>query len=434
MGVLKVRGFSLTRSFVVPLAALLVAVGCATGSSSDKGSVSVLAAWGGSEQDSFMAMVKPFTDRTGIKINYTGTRDTSVLTTRIQAGNPPDLAGLPGPGQMYDLAKQGKLISLDGVLDSSQMSSDYAPDWIKLGQYNGKTVGIFIKTSLKGLVWYVPKNFQSKAYPLPKTWDDLLALQDTIKNGGTAPWCIGLASSGADGWPGTDWVKDIVLTQAGPSVYDQWAAGKQKWTTAEIKTAFQTWGTNFVAKPGYVYGGTAAMKSTDFADSATPMFASPPKCYMHHQASFMSGIFVEKNPALKPTTDFSFFPMPPVKSANDGGHVVAGDLFGMFKDTSQARALMKYLVTAEAQTIWVKRGGALSANKKVDLAAYPDDLSRQMASILVGAKIARFDAGDLMPPAMQSAFWKAVLDYVSNPGQLDSILTNLDKIQADAYK
>jgi alpha-glucoside transport system substrate-binding protein len=95
---------------------------------------------------------------------------------------------------------------------------------------------------------------------------------------------------------------------------------------------------------------------------------------------------------------------------------------------------MKYLVTAEAQSIWVKRGGALSANKKVDPASYPDDLSRSMASILVGAKTARFDAGDLMPSAMQSAFWKAVLDYVSSPGTIDAILLNLDKIQADAYK
>src|SRR3982074_3340219 len=123
MGVLKMRGF--TRALVIPMLAVLVAVGCATGSSSDKGSVSVLAAWGGSAQDSFMAMVKPVTGRTAIKINHTGTRGTSVLTTRIQAGNPPDLAALPGPGQMSDLAKQGKLISLDGVLDSSQMTSDY---------------------------------------------------------------------------------------------------------------------------------------------------------------------------------------------------------------------------------------------------------------------------------------------------------------------
>jgi alpha-glucoside transport system substrate-binding protein len=164
------------------------------------------------------------------------------------------------------------------------------------------------------------------------------------------------------------------------------------------------------------------------------MFASPPKCYMHHQASFMSGIFVEKNPALKPVTDFNFFPFPDVTTQYAGGHVVAGDLFGMFKDTPNARALMKYLVTAEAQSIWVKRGGALSANKKVDLASYPDDLSRLMAQTLVGAKTARFDAGDLMPQAMQSAFWKAVLDFVSDPSKLDSILASLDKTQADVYK
>jgi alpha-glucoside transport system substrate-binding protein len=393
-----------------------------------------LAAWGGAEQDSFLAMVKPFEDQTGIKVSYTGTRDTSVLTTRIAAGNPPDIAGVPGPGQMAELAKAGKLIALDNALDLTQMSDQYAADWINLGKVNGKMVGIFIKTSLKGLVWYDPKNFQSKGYQPAKTWSELLNLQDTIKSGGTAPWCIGMASSGADGWSGTDWVKDIVLTQSGPTVYDQWVLGKQKWTSTEIKTAFQTWGDNFVNKPGYVYGGKQAMLSTDFADAATPMFASPPKCYMHHQASFMSGIFVDKNPALKPTSDFNFFPMPPVTSQYDGGHVVGGDLFGMFKDTSQARALMKYLVTAEAQAIWVKRGGALSANKKVDLASYPDDLSRQLAATLVGAKIARFDAGDLMPNAMQGAFWRAVLDYVSDPSKLDSILAGLDKTQADAYK
>jgi alpha-glucoside transport system substrate-binding protein len=95
---------------------------------------------------------------------------------------------------------------------------------------------------------------------------------------------------------------------------------------------------------------------------------------------------------------------------------------------------MKYLTTAEAQTIWVKRGGALSANKKVNASDYPDDISRQMGQILVNAKISRFDAGDLMPNAMQAQYWKACLDYVSDPSKLDSILAALDKVQADAYK
>ena len=39
-----------------------------------------------------------------------------------------------------------------------------------------------------------------------------------------------------------------------------------------------------------------------------------------------------------------------------------------------------------------------------------------------------------MPTAMNNAFWKAILDYVKDPSKLDSILSDLDKVQVDAYK
>jgi len=396
------------------------------------GSVNVLAVWAANEQDSFLAMVKPFEDQTGVKVKYESTRDiNATLTTRIQAGNPPELAGLPGPGQMFDFAKNGKLQPLDNVLDMNTMNQQYAPDWVKLGQYNGKTYSIFIKTALKGLVWYDPKNFQAKGYAVPKTWADLTALEAKITADGASPWCIGLESGSASGWPGSDWVKEFVLSQSGPTAYDAWWQGKQKWSSPEIKQAWQTWGK---IVPGQVYGGSKTMVSTNFADSPNPMFASPPKCYMHNQGSFMSDIILKNNPSLKLGTDLSFFSLPDVDPANAGSHVVAGDLFGMFKDTPQARALIKYLTTPEAQSIWVKRGGAISPNKQVKLADYPDDLSRQIAEQLVSAKIARFDAGDLMPSAMQAQYFKAVLDFTQDPSKLDSILAACDAVQATAYK
>ena len=37
------------------------------------GEVSVFGTWTGAEQDSFLAMVKPWSDATGVKVNYTGT-------------------------------------------------------------------------------------------------------------------------------------------------------------------------------------------------------------------------------------------------------------------------------------------------------------------------------------------------------------------------
>jgi hypothetical protein len=38
-----------------------------------------------------------------------------------------------------------------------------------------------------------------------------------------------------------------------------------------------------------------------------------------------------------------------------------------------------------------------------------------------------------MPTAMNDAFWKAVVTYTQHPDQLDSLLADLDKTQADAY-
>jgi len=436
------RRAGLGRGLVAAVTALLAVAACAPGQSSSSsktgGVVHVLQVWGGSELDSFNAVLKPFEAQTGIKVEYESTRDiAATLTTRLQAGNPPEIAGLPGPGQMYQYADQGKLVPLDNILDLSTMKQQYSPSWIQLGQSpkSGKTVGVFMRVSLKGLIWYDPKVFQAKGYQVPTTWDQLTALSQQISASGTTPWCIGLESGASSGWPGSDWVKEIVLSQSGPSVYDKWWNGQQQWSSPEIKQAFQTCGSQVLGtNAANVFGGKQNMLATNFGDAGQPLFQSPPKCDLHNQASFMTTFFDAYSTAPKSGTDYNFFDLPPVDSQYAGAHVVAGDLFGMFKDTPQARALMKYLTTPQAQAIWVKRGGALSPNNQVPLSDYPDPISKNLAQSIVSAKTVRFDAGDLMPAAMQAEYWKDVLDYVNNPSQLDSIMARADKVQADAYK
>jgi alpha-glucoside transport system substrate-binding protein len=397
------------------------------------GSVSVLATWGGTEQDAFLAMVKPFEDRTGVKVNYEGTRDlNAVLTTRVQGGNPPDVAGLPGPGQMAEFARSGKLIDLGNVLDQTTLKQQYTEEWLKLAQVDGKQYGIFIKAAMKGPIWYDTEAFQqvSGGTP-PKTWTELMELSDKIAASGTTPWCVGLESAAASGWPGTDWLEDIVLRQAGPDVYNRWAQGQVKWSSPEIKKAWETWG-EIVGNPEMVYGGRQYMLATNFEGSGGPLFTNPPGCYMLHQGSFFTE-FLSKG-GEKPGQNFNFFPFPEIDSRYAGSLEIGGDLFGMFKDTPQARALIQYLTTPEAQEIWVKRGGAISPNQKVSPSSYPDPVSQQLAQTLLNAKSPQFDASDLMPEAMNAAFWKGVLDFVQNPNNLDRILSDLDRVQADAYQ
>jgi alpha-glucoside transport system substrate-binding protein len=430
------RDLWLKRSFILSLAAIFTAVACGTSSTTNAGSVKVMATWTGAEQASFMAVMKPFTDSTGITISYEASRDQdALLTTRVAAGNPPDLAAAPSPTLLTNFAKTGKVIALNNVIDMSALQAQYSPGWISLSEplNDGKVYQLYSWVSLKGLIWYDPKNFQAKGYNIPNSWDSLVNLQQTIKSGGTTPWCIALESGAASGWPGSDWVKEIVLSQAGPTVYDNWWQGKQKWTSTEIKTAWQTWGTILGSGDSNVYGGAKNMVATNFGDGGTPMFQNPPKCYMHNQASFITSFFQSANASLQPVTDFNFFPLPDITSQYAGAHVVAGDAWSMFNNTPQAQQMLKYLQTPAAQAIWVKRGGKISPNSQVSLDSYPDALSKSTAQILVATKIAKYDAGDLMPSDMKNAYWSAVLQFAQDQSKLDSILANLDSIQAKAY-
>lgn len=394
------------------------------------GTVNVLGVWGGTELDNFNAMIAPFQECTGVTVEFEGTRDlNAVLTTRVQGGNPPDLAGLPGPGQLREFAQKGQLKPLNDVLDMTTLQSEYDQGWIDLATVNNQLYGIFTKASVKSQVWYNPKNFAAAGYTVPTTWDEMKTLEQKMVSDGHTPWCIGLESGAASGWPGTDWIEDFVL-QNGGDVYDQWWQHQIPWTDPVISQAWQDWGA-IVNDEKMVYGGKPYVLSTNFGEAPFPVYTDPPGCYMTHSADFITSFIQQQYPDLKPGEDFNFFRFPPMNP--DAPIEVAGDLFGMFNDTPQSRALIQYLTTSQAQSIWASRGGFLSANKKVDPSVYPDDLTRAMAQMIAQAPAVRFDASDLMPEAVNNAFWSGILDFVSNPDRLDSILQQLESTAKDAY-
>jgi alpha-glucoside transport system substrate-binding protein len=430
----KVRMDRLWRS-LVPLAVAAVAVAsCSSGGKDSSASdtdlhgktVTVIGAWGGDEEKAFLQMVAPWEQQTGAKVKYTGTRDiNTVLTTGVASGVLPDLAGLPGPGQMAEFAKSGRLIALDNVLDTATYTKDTAPALADLGKSDGKIYGVFIKAAVKGLIWYSPKvhDYSSAA---PKTWDDLMAQGKANQGQAKAVWCLGVESGAASGWPGTDWIEDLVLRTAGPKTYTDWYSGKIKWSDPAIKKAFALYATDVV---GNTFGGGHNAVATNFGNAGDPLFANPPGCEFLHQASFITGFSQFKS--HKSGTDYNFFPFPDVDPQYAGAVEGAGDLFGMFHDTAAAKSLMKYLVSAPAQDIWVKIGGALSANKNAT--SYPDEISKRSAQILADAKSFVFDASDLMPTAMNDAFWKAMVALTNGSKTVDQVLSDLDAAQKDAY-
>jgi alpha-glucoside transport system substrate-binding protein len=407
--------------------------------------VTVLAPWTGAEQGGFLAMIRGFEKRSGIQVDYMGTRDAdAVLASDLQNGNLPDLAVLATRGELSQLAAAGDLKPLGGALDLRTMTSQYGPGWLRLMQATDPSgrrryYAIIIKATLKSLIWYDPANFPARDLRLLTsaglTWSKLLRLTKSLMAAGKTPWCAGMADGSRSGWPGTDWIEDIVLHQSGPQVYDRWAAGTLPWTSAPIRRAWQTF--------GQVPAEDAV--PTSYGLACQPMFTDPPRCYLDHQGSFVTGFYPQDTlrgpgPGLsahpRPGVDFKFIAFPPLTSAGHGVVEVSADLAAMFHDTPAARKLIAYLTTPQAQEAWISRpaSGALSVNQQVPLSAYPDPVSRALARNLIHATSIYFDASNSMPQIMENAFDNAVLQYLDSPARLSVILQGLDQVREAIYQ
>jgi alpha-glucoside transport system substrate-binding protein len=415
------------RWFLPLVVVALVMAACGTSTSSgDAKTVTVIGTWTDAEQANFLAMVKPWETETGNKVKYQGTRSINdILAAGVPTGVLPDLAGLPGPGQMAEYAKAGALQPLDDVLDVATYTSETSPALVELGKSEGKTYGVFIKAALKGLIYYNTASHDYADAP-PATWDELISQGEANQGDAEALWCVGIESGDASGWPATDWIENILLRQSGPDVYNDWWAGKVKWTDPKVKAAFDL----YKEVIDNSYGGGTNTVATKFELAGDPLFKSPPGCEFFQQANFMSGL--GKFADLKAGTDFNAFPFPALNADYAKAVEGAGDLFGMFHATDAAKSLMKYLVTADAQDIWVKAGGALSANKNAT--SYPDDFSKNAGAAVANAEQFVFDASDLMPSAMNAAFWSHMVSLTSGSETVDEALAALQAVADDAYK
>lgn len=397
------------------------------------GTVTMMGVWGGQELEAFQEVMAAFEAKTGIKVQFEGTRDLpTLLQTRIAAGNPPDVAAIPGPGAMKEYVEQGALINLNNVLDMAAINEDVNQAWIELGSYKGGLYALMFSADIKSLVWYRPDEFAAKGYEIPTTWGEMEALMDKMVANGDTPWAIGLESGAASGWPATDWIEDIMLRTAGPIVYDQWVDHEIPWTDPRVQEAFEIFG-KITRNSQYVYGGPVTVLSTNFGDSVAELFTNPPRAMMHRQASFITSFIRDANPNVEIGKDVSFFAFPMIKPEHGNPMLGAGSMIAQFKDNPEAAAFMDFLASAEAQEIWVSKLGKLGTNNKINPAVYPDDLTREMALVLNNADIFRFDGSDSMPAAVGSgAFWEGTLMYVGGE-DLGDVLEFIEAVAVDSY-
>jgi alpha-glucoside transport system substrate-binding protein len=388
--------------------------------------LTIFGPWRGDDEAHIQVVLEYFRQATGAEVKYSSSENyEQQVVIDTEAGSPANISILPQPGLLADLAAKGRLVPLSGD-DAKFIADNYGAgsSWVALGTYKGKDgasnfYAFPYKADLKSLVWYVPENFKDAGYEIPKTMEELVALSDKIVADGGKPWCIGLGSGGATGWPATDWVEDIMLRTQSPETYDKWVTNEIKFDSPEVVGAIEEFG-KFAKNDAWLDGGAAGVASTDFRDSPKGLFSAPPKCYMHRQASFIPSFFPE---GTKVGSDADFFYFPPFASKPDLGKPVlgAGTLAAITKDSKAARAFIEYLKMPLSHEIFMKDGGFLTPLKTVNQDAYINDAAKKQGEILSSATTFRFDGSDLMPGKIGAgAFWTGMVDFVGGKTAQDT--------------
>ncbi|MQB08381.1 carbohydrate ABC transporter substrate-binding protein [Agrobacterium sp. ICMP 6402] len=394
--------------------------------------LTIFGPWRGEDEALFQSVLAYFSDATGVNVRYSSSENyEQQIVIDTQAGSPPNIAILPQPGLLADLAAKGFLVPLgDDTAKWVEENYGAGKSWVDLGSYKGKDgnkayFAFPFKADVKSLVWYVPENFEEAGYKVPETMEDLFKLTDQIVADGGTPWCIGLGSGGATGWPATDWVEDLMLRTQPLDVYQKWTTNEVKFTDPAVVEAINEFG-KFAKNEKYVSGGVAAVASTDFRDSPKGLFDIPPKCYLHHQASFIPSFFPE---GTKVGTDADFFYMPTYASKPELGKPVlgAGTLVTVTKEAPAAKAFVEFLKTPIAHEVWMAQSSFLTPYKGVNVDTYANEQMKRQGEILTTATTFGFDGSDLMPGKIGAgAFWTGMIDFVGGK--------SADQVAADIQK
>ncbi|WP_375483959.1 ABC transporter substrate-binding protein [uncultured Jatrophihabitans sp.] len=380
------------------------------------------------ESNSLNTSWAQFSKCTGIKIKYTGSNTfESDLPVKVNGGNAPDLAIIPQPGLLQQMVKTGAVKKPPAQTVANE--KNWPAVWKSYGSVDGTFYAAPMSANMKSLVWYSPKFFAAHKLSVPTTWSGLMQLSSQIAGiNGTKPWCGGINSGTASGWPATDWLEEAVLSTYGGQVYDDWISHKVKFSSPQIQAAMRTVA-GYMQNPAWVNGGYGNVKTiatTTFQNAGFPILKN--KCAMLQQASFYEAQW-PKGTTVSSTGDAFAFYLPPVSSSVRTPVEGGGEFVTAFSNKPAVQAVQSYLSTPQWADSRIKVApGWVSANEKVDQSLYTDPIDKLSAKYLADPNATfRFDASDAMPAAVGSgAEWKAMVDWFGSGKSISAVAQEID--------
>jgi alpha-glucoside transport system substrate-binding protein len=395
----------------------------------------------GVEGEALQGFIDVYNEATGSNITYTGVSEfEQQLRIQVDGGDPPAVAFTPQPASICAFADEGHLVSLEDMgFDIAAMESNHSKYWMDLGLCeDGNHYGIPWFPNFKSVVFYHMPTFEEGGYEIPATYEDMVALSAQMVADGQTPWCFGFGSGDATGWPGTDWIEDILVREQGSEVYAQWYNHEIPFNDPAVAQAFDTFGEIFFGE-GFVLGGPENVAGIIFEDSPGPLFSDPAGCAMLKQGSFIANFFTTAADYEEgEESEIGVFAFPTI--GGQAGAMGGGDTLIVFDGAPENVAAIQDWISPEWQcTLASASGGGIAPNgghgvtgverlpghKDVDPNCYETDASKTFAEAITTALAENtfvFDASDLMPPEVgQETFWTGMIDWTQGTPTQDVV-------------
>ncbi|MFD1946112.1 ABC transporter substrate-binding protein, partial [Nocardioides aestuarii] len=343
----------------------------------------------------------------------------SLIMQRIQAGDVPDIALIPQPGVVKDVVARTDTVALDDVLDMDALQETMTPGTLEAGTVDGELRGLLVSMNIKSLVFYNKKAWDKAGYQAPESIDELNQLTEQIKSDGGTPWCMGIESEAATGWPATDWFEDLVMRYGGADVYNQWVAHEVPFDSDVVRQAAGEF-EELMFTDGNVLGGRQSIPSTNFGTAGNPMFKAEPECWLYKQGSFITGFFQESGGVKDLDAEVGVFGFPPAEAGGDNPVLGGGDLAVMLSDDDNTAAVMNLLADPTIGEEAAPNSSFISPHTTFDASLYPNDLTRDIANVGYDSTAFLFDGSDQMPGEVGAgSFWKEMTAWIADQQDLD---------------
>ncbi len=368
--------------------------------------LTVFSLWSDSEEANFKEALEEFENTTGISVRHVGYSTEELLITvptQLRAGVAiADVVIAPWPSWILNLAGEGYLSNVTDLINETKFPETY----LDVVTADNEIWAAPFKVSGKPGFWYRESFFTDNDLTVPSTYDEfkeLLANISAIEGVEAA-----IASGDGVGWPLSDTTEAFIIGLGGYQLQLDLIFGDQQFNSTAVKDVFVE---------------LADLLQTGYFSVPDDFDAQVAKVWDGTYGVYFQGSFITAfEPFASNLNDVGFFPFPETDGAT--GAVDYAIVPALTEHPDEAKQLLEFLASAEAQEIMVGLGGFLAPHIDVPDSAYSSidlEVLQFMRTVTVVP-----DLDDAIGGGFQTTFWdqlKAL--WVSPTMDLDTLLQAL---------